>query len=147
MPLEKAMMPDTSTRYDTPETVAQDWIMMAPDAKKRNAAGRLIISIWAQGTFVIHVRDWNMKPIHRVLSNKSAYFPHTDGVKVKFVSHLLSSTPVAPVGGLNYHYSHITHYNIHCILVVTTTTTISFQIITLIFVVITIYYRHLAQML
>jgi hypothetical protein len=41
--------------------VAQDWIMMAPDAKKRNAAGRLIINIWAQGTFVIHVRENHIK--------------------------------------------------------------------------------------
>jgi hypothetical protein len=38
-------MPDPSTRFDTPETVAQDWIIMAPDAKKRNAAGRLIMMI------------------------------------------------------------------------------------------------------
>lgn len=83
MPLEKVMMPDTSTRYDTPVAVAQDWIMMAPDAKNRKAAGRLIIITWAQATFVIHVRDWNMKPIHRVLNNKSAYFPHADGVKVQ----------------------------------------------------------------
>jgi hypothetical protein len=70
-------MPDTSTRYDTPETVAQDWIMMAPDAKKRNAAGRLINIICAQGTFVIHVIDWNTENIYRVLKNKSVYFPHT----------------------------------------------------------------------
>jgi hypothetical protein len=68
--LEKATMPDPSTRCDTPDTVAQDWIMMAPDAKKRNAAGRLIIIICAQGTFVIHVIDWNTKTMYRVLENK-----------------------------------------------------------------------------
>lgn len=70
-------MPDASTRYDTPGTVAQDWIMMAPDAKKRNAAGRLITIIWAQGTVVTHARDWNTATVYRV------YFPHMDGVKVK----------------------------------------------------------------
>jgi len=36
-------MPEPITRFDTPSTVAQDSIMMAPDAKKRKAAVRLII--------------------------------------------------------------------------------------------------------
>ena len=52
MPLQNATMPAPSTRLDTPLYLSQYCIMKAPEAKKSNAAGRLIIRIWTQETLV-----------------------------------------------------------------------------------------------